>query len=143
MSRKPLTDATIRAAKPKARRYRISDGHGLALEVSPAGGKHWRYRYELGGKEYMYALGGWCRSRMARQPSKPGRGARPVALPSPRRVLNASAPATWLSSAGTRLPPRKLGQQARAHSSANTFEAVTRRLSRSVAATGATSTERV
>ncbi|MEA2813272.1 MAG: hypothetical protein QOI93_969, partial [Rhodospirillaceae bacterium] len=60
MSRKPLTDASIRAAKPKAGRYRISDGHGLALEVSPAGGKHWRYRYELGGKEYLYALGEWC-----------------------------------------------------------------------------------
>jgi hypothetical protein len=60
MSRKPLTDASIRAAKPKAGRYRISDGRGLALEVSPAGGKHWRYRYEMAGKEYLYALGEWC-----------------------------------------------------------------------------------
>ena len=58
----PLTISQIRNAKPKpkAMRSRLSDGHGLWLEVSRAGGRHWRYRYKLGGKEHLYAAGKWC-----------------------------------------------------------------------------------
>ena len=55
-----LTDSKIKAAKPLAMRYRISDGHGLALEVMPStGGRFFRYRYKLGGKENLYTLGEW------------------------------------------------------------------------------------
>ena len=57
---KPLTDVTIRNAKPGEKAYRLRDGHGLSLEVTPAGGKVWRYRYELHGKEYIYAMGHWA-----------------------------------------------------------------------------------
>jgi integrase len=56
----PLTDRRIRNAKSKRRRYRLSDAHGLALEVSPAGGRYWRYRYRLDGKENIFAAGEWC-----------------------------------------------------------------------------------
>jgi len=56
----PLADRRIRNAKPKRRRYRLSDAHGLALEVSPAGGRYWRYRYRLGGRENIFAAGEWC-----------------------------------------------------------------------------------
>jgi integrase len=53
-----LTDSKIKAAKPLAARYRISDGNGLALEVMPnTGSRLWRYRYKLGGKENLYAMG--------------------------------------------------------------------------------------
>ena len=55
-----LTDRSIRNAKPKARRYRLSDAHGLALEVSTAGGRYWRYRYRLDGRENIFAAGEWC-----------------------------------------------------------------------------------
>src|SRR5215475_5159944 len=55
-----LTDVRIRNAKPKAKRYRLNAGAGLKLEVSPAGGRYWRYRYRIGGKEYLYAAGEWC-----------------------------------------------------------------------------------
>jgi len=45
-----------------------AEGHALQaqrrprlwLEVSRAGGRHWRYRYKLGGKEHLYAAGKWC-----------------------------------------------------------------------------------
>ncbi len=52
-----LTDKKIANAKPRAKLYRLSDGAGLYLEVSTAGGKLWRFRYRYGGKEKMLALG--------------------------------------------------------------------------------------
>ncbi len=45
-----LTDAKIRAAKPGPKPRKISDGHGLFLMVTPAGGKLWRFKYRFLGK---------------------------------------------------------------------------------------------
>ena len=42
-----LTVARIRALEPQARRYKVTDGRGLALEVRPSGRKTWRLRYTL------------------------------------------------------------------------------------------------
>lgn len=53
----PLTDVAIRRAKPAAKPLRLFDGGGLYLEVSPAGGKLWRWKYRHGGKEKRLALG--------------------------------------------------------------------------------------
>ena len=52
-----LTDPALRNAKPKERTYKLSDGLGLYLEVSPAGGKYWRMKYRYGGKEKRLAIG--------------------------------------------------------------------------------------
>ncbi len=52
-----LTDKEIQSAKPRGKPYKLSDGAGLHLEVSPAGGKLWRLRYRYGGNEKMLALG--------------------------------------------------------------------------------------
>ena len=50
-----LTDKVITQAKPKEKLYRLSDniGNGLSLEVSPEGGKRWRFRYRFHGKAKM------------------------------------------------------------------------------------------
>lgn len=53
----PLTDVAIRKAKPADKPRRLADGGGLYLEVSPAGGKLWRWKYRYGGKEKRLALG--------------------------------------------------------------------------------------
>ncbi|MDR3361535.1 MAG: integrase arm-type DNA-binding domain-containing protein [Desulfovibrio sp.] len=53
----PLTDTTIKALKPKDRPYKESDGGGMYLEVAPGGGKWWRLKYRLGGKEKRISLG--------------------------------------------------------------------------------------
>jgi integrase len=53
----PLTDLAIRSAKPQAKTVRLFDGSGLYLEVSPAGGKWWRWKYRFGGKETRISLG--------------------------------------------------------------------------------------
>lgn len=36
---------------------RMSDSGGLYLEVDPAGGKYWRFKYRLSGKEKRISLG--------------------------------------------------------------------------------------
>jgi integrase len=53
----PLTDAACRNATPREKSYRLADGGGMYLEVSPAGGKYWRLKYRFGGKEKRLALG--------------------------------------------------------------------------------------
>ncbi len=53
----PLTDTAIKALKPKAKRYTVSDEKGLVLEVFPTGGMLWHHRYRLSGKQERVTLG--------------------------------------------------------------------------------------
>ncbi|MCD9029397.1 integrase arm-type DNA-binding domain-containing protein [Luteimonas sp. BDR2-5] len=53
----PLSDIAIRKAKPTGKVQRMFDGGGLYLEVSPAGGKWWRYKYRILGKEKRLSFG--------------------------------------------------------------------------------------
>lgn len=55
----PLTDARVKAASPREKPYRLWDAHGLYLEVSPAGGRLWRFKYRVAGKEKRLALGAY------------------------------------------------------------------------------------
>lgn len=52
-----LTDIQIRRAKAADKDYRITDGGGLHLFVTKAGGKSWRLRYEFAGKEKLLVIG--------------------------------------------------------------------------------------
>lgn len=40
-----LTDRQCKAAKPRDKTYKLSDGGGLYLEVSQTGSKYWRMKY--------------------------------------------------------------------------------------------------
>lgn len=53
----PLTDTSIRNAKPTAKAQKLSDGEGLYLHISPTGGKLWRMAYRFGGKQKTLSLG--------------------------------------------------------------------------------------
>ena len=57
MPPKQLTDASIKNAKPGEKTKRLFDGRGLYLEISPAGGKWWRLKYRIDGKEKRISLG--------------------------------------------------------------------------------------
>lgn len=46
-----LTSKEIENAKPGDRPYKITDGGGLCLLVTPSGTKLWRWRYYFEGKE--------------------------------------------------------------------------------------------
>ena len=52
-----LTDSKIRAAKPFAKSYKLTDSQGLYLTVSTSGSKLWYFRYFFGGKESRLAFG--------------------------------------------------------------------------------------
>jgi integrase len=52
-----LSDAKARNAKPRTRPYKITDGEGLFLLITPSGGKYWRLKYFFCGKEKLLALG--------------------------------------------------------------------------------------
>jgi integrase len=47
---KELTKARIEAAKPKDRPYKLSDGEGLHLLITPADSRLWRFRYRQPGE---------------------------------------------------------------------------------------------
>src|SRR2546430_2388721 len=52
-----LTESRIRSARPKARPYKLRDGGGLYLLVTPANARLWRLRYKVRGRESMLGLG--------------------------------------------------------------------------------------
>ncbi len=52
-----LSDAQARNAKPRTKSYKISDGDGLFLLVTPSGSKYWRLKYFFADKEKTLALG--------------------------------------------------------------------------------------
>lgn len=54
-----LTDVKIRAAKPREKPYKLSDGGWLYLLVTPSGSKLWRMAYRFRGKEKVLALGAY------------------------------------------------------------------------------------
>lgn len=46
-----LTDIAVRNAKPRDREYKLADGGGLYLLVTPSGGRLWRLKYRVHGLE--------------------------------------------------------------------------------------------
>ncbi|RLB37453.1 MAG: integrase [Deltaproteobacteria bacterium] len=52
-----LTDVRIRNLKPRDKAYKVFDGGGLYLEVTPAGGKLWRFKYRFNGKHKTLSIG--------------------------------------------------------------------------------------
>ena len=46
-----MTDVEIRRAKAKGKAYKMSDGGGMFLWVTPSGGKLWRWTYRYDGKQ--------------------------------------------------------------------------------------------
>lgn len=60
-----LTNIKIKNAKSRikpdgsttTKPYRLSDEKGLYIEIAPNGGKWWRLKYRIGGKEKRLSLG--------------------------------------------------------------------------------------
>lgn len=60
-----LTDARIRAAKPRPKPYKLTDANRLYLLVTPSGGKLWRWSYNFDGKQKGMAFGAWPQVTLA------------------------------------------------------------------------------
>ena len=54
-----LNDLKIRSLKPKEKPYKVFDGKGLYLLVTPKGSKLWRFNYRFNGKNKTLALGSY------------------------------------------------------------------------------------
>jgi len=54
-----LSDTRVRGAKPSDRQYKLYDGRGLFLLVTPTGGRLWRLKYRISGGEKLISLGAY------------------------------------------------------------------------------------
>lgn len=61
-----LTDVTARNAKPREKDYKLADGGGLYLLVTPSGGKLWRLKYRVHGVERKLARGRYPEMSLAK-----------------------------------------------------------------------------
>ena len=52
-----LSDTRIKKAAPAERDYKLADEKGLYLLVRPSGGKLWRLKYRIAGKEKLLSFG--------------------------------------------------------------------------------------
>ena len=66
----PLTDKECRNAKAAPKVYRMNDSRGLYLEVSPTGGRYWRYKYKFLKKEKRVSLGVYPNTSLAEARNK-------------------------------------------------------------------------
>ena len=53
----PLSDTTVRTAKPSDKAQKLFDGNGLFLFISKTGAKSWRMKYRIQGREKLMTLG--------------------------------------------------------------------------------------
>ena len=74
-----LKDLTVRTAKPQERAYKLTDGAGLYLYVSAAGGKSWRWDYRYGCKGKTMALGQYPHVPLAQTQERHAEGRRLLA----------------------------------------------------------------
>lgn len=98
----PLNDRQIKNAKPKEKDYKLTDGKGLYLLITPAGGKLWRLKYRIAGKEKTLAIGKYPQISLAQ--------AREAAIKAKCDIAQGS-------------DPNSLKQQAKAQS-ANSLQAI-------------------
>jgi len=52
-----LSAIEVKTVKPAEKTRKLYDGRGLYLEISPTGGKWWRFKYMFDGKERRISLG--------------------------------------------------------------------------------------
>jgi hypothetical protein len=55
----PLPEELVDAAQVREKAYRLFDGGGLSLLVTPAGGKLWRFKYRFNNTEKNLSLGSY------------------------------------------------------------------------------------
>lgn len=60
-----LTDTAIRNAKPLDKPFKLYDEKGLFLQVTPTGGKWWRFKYRFNDKEKLLSFGTYPEIKLA------------------------------------------------------------------------------
>lgn len=52
-----LTAVALKNSKPASKPYKLADGQGMYLLVTPSGSRYWRLKYRVAGREKVLALG--------------------------------------------------------------------------------------
>lgn len=52
-----LTDIKAKNAKPLKKEYKLTDGFGMFLRVTPKGSKYWQMAYRFEGKQKIFSIG--------------------------------------------------------------------------------------
>lgn len=104
----PLSYLKISKAKPQDKEYRLFDGGGLYLAVTPSGGKLWRIKYRFEGKAKELHLGAYPVITLAE--------ARQKLLDTKRTIAGGVDPGAV----------KKARKQARLEKEANSFEVIAR-----------------
>ena len=104
----PLTKVACDAAQPREKPWRMADGGGLYLEVTPTGAKYWRLKYRYLGREKRLALGVY-----------------PRVMPAEARNMREEAKRV-LAEGGDPGEAKKQAKRKARLEAANTFEAVAR-----------------
>lgn len=53
----PLTDTKVKNAKSLEKEYKLTDGFGMFLRVTPKGSKYWQMAYRFEGKQKIFSIG--------------------------------------------------------------------------------------
>jgi hypothetical protein len=106
-----LSKLLIDNTKPQAKSVRLSDGRGMYLEISPAGGKWWRFKYRFAGKERRISLGVYPDVPLAAAREKREEARRQKSPPASIRASSARRPRSSSSRASRTLsrPSRACG----------------------------------
>lgn len=107
----PLTELAISKTKKAPKEYKLFDGGGLFLLITPSGSKLWHLKYRFAGKEKKLALGAYptitlAEARQRREDAK-------------KQIANGIDPSDARKQ-------QKLQVEAQAEHDANTFEKVAR-----------------
>lgn len=105
-----LTDKAIKNAKTGERLTILSDGGGLQLWLTPAGGKLWNYAYRFGGKRRKLAIGPY--------------GKEPAGIPLEAARKRRDEAVGLLREGADPSTRKRQVKAARAEANANTFEVV-------------------
>ncbi|MFD2780826.1 tyrosine-type recombinase/integrase [Novosphingobium pokkalii] len=112
-----LTDTAIRNAKPQAKPYKLADEKGLFLLVQPSGGKLWRLKFRVDGRDEQ--------GKPKRIEKKVGFGAYPDVNLKEARRLRDEARATLAAGIDPAEKKRRDAHTAKI-SAANSFQAAAR-----------------
>ncbi len=120
----PLTDRTIRNAKPVDKPIRLYDEKGLYLEVAPSGGKWWRLKYRFDGKEKRLSLGVYPDVPLASRTGRDAETHKPHPIKGARELRDEAR--ALLASGVDPSANRKEAKRRELHRAISSFEAVAR-----------------
>jgi integrase len=74
-----LSDTKVRTAKPRKNDYKLFDGGGLYLLVTPSGGKYWHFKYRFDEKDKRISFGPYPEISLAEARTKKDEARRQIA----------------------------------------------------------------